>query len=516
MLKSDVASRDKYEKSLANKIGRLSTSMRNEAISLLGDPPQISKLDNAFWDKASVELQEVVGPIIEDIALDTATALAEQIPIGIDWGLQNTEAAMWAAQHTFDLVRGINKTSRQAIARAVDRFYIFEGYTIGDVEDSIAKIFGPHRAEMIAVTEVTRAAAQGELFVANSLRKEGVNMIAVWSTNNDSLVCPICGPLNNVQARDGKFHASSGTFTAPPAHVRCRCWLNHTLPPVQDDAGMQEDTITVPRTPTNLLPFPAFVASTTKKDAIQRIRNAVGGGKWSIANNVTSLKALNSILKAILDVQSIAEFGLTRIGLYSGSVGRYSYFRGITAPGRMSLNPKFLKDPEQFTNEHKNSWWWLRDRKIERLEMDLETALGPGQTEAEFAEYFNKLRTELKRLKETKYFSPYFIADDPLYATTVHEVCHAIYFQNPDIERRWVERCFPSNSDYANYPYSNQERRDAYVFLDTAHRVSGYADGESKDDHHELFAEVGEALANNIFVPEDIKQAWLYAVYGGE
>jgi hypothetical protein len=42
--------------------------------------------------------------------------------------------------------------------------------------------------------------------------------IAIWMTNNDDLVCPICAERN-------KQPRGSNWTENPPAHEGCRCWL---------------------------------------------------------------------------------------------------------------------------------------------------------------------------------------------------------------------------------------------------------------------------------------------------
>ena len=97
------------------------------------------------------------------------------------------------------------------------------------MRDRFGSIFGPKRAEGIAVTEITRAAAEGARATARELKIEGIEMVEVWQTNNDAIVqeCPICWP------RHGKKEGSNWTRDqGPPGHIRCRCWLSHELPVV--------------------------------------------------------------------------------------------------------------------------------------------------------------------------------------------------------------------------------------------------------------------------------------------
>jgi hypothetical protein len=75
---------------------------------------------------------------------------------------------------------------------------------------------------MIARTEVTNAAMQGEAGIVDELAREGIHMIAVWQTNNDAIVqeCPICWPRHGKKKGDGWYSETA-------AHPNCRCWINH-------------------------------------------------------------------------------------------------------------------------------------------------------------------------------------------------------------------------------------------------------------------------------------------------
>jgi len=80
-------------------------------------------------------------------------------------------------------------------------------------------MFGAERAEIIAITETTRAAVEGERGVIAELEQHGIRMYPVWMTRNDELVCPICAPRNGKPIQPG--NETNGEY--PPAHPRCRC-----------------------------------------------------------------------------------------------------------------------------------------------------------------------------------------------------------------------------------------------------------------------------------------------------
>lgn len=149
------------------------------------------------------------------IALDTM----ENIGLGFDWTLANTDAARWASQYSYELVRGINSTSQARLQVAVEDWFR-ERTTLPDLVKELQPTFGKRRARVIAQTETTRAAAQGSIL---GFEQSGVVDQAEWVTVKDERVCPTCGPLH------GKRAPLRGTFEGgksyPPAHPKCRCFV---------------------------------------------------------------------------------------------------------------------------------------------------------------------------------------------------------------------------------------------------------------------------------------------------
>ena len=214
----DIPNRDELEAELAKLLGRLNRRHLMRLLEYLGDPPDINNVPESFWRIAGEELGTAIRPFVEKVYLESAERLMNETPIGVDWNIVNQNAFQWADAYTYDLVSGINATSRQAIQQAVGGFFT-QQMTLGELEAKLGSIYSPIRAEMIARTEVTRAAVEGERTFVDELGKQGVTMVETWQTREDELVCPICGPLADHKLDDGWTRADG-----PPAHPRCRCW----------------------------------------------------------------------------------------------------------------------------------------------------------------------------------------------------------------------------------------------------------------------------------------------------
>lgn len=201
----------------------------DKIVRLLGNPPDITRLDSAFWDSEQGQMLAVVRPEIQKLAVEAAQYEMDTARLGVDWTLVAEEAVSFAERHSYDLVREINDTTREALQRHVPAYFQEQGRTLGDLRNDLEPFFGRTRAERIAVTEVTRAAAEGERAAVAVAERVGYHMVPIWHTNNDELVCEICAPLDGTE-----------TTEMPPAHPNCRCWITHDVK-MPEEAGVIEE-----------------------------------------------------------------------------------------------------------------------------------------------------------------------------------------------------------------------------------------------------------------------------------
>ena len=210
----ELINRAELERKLARVLGR---DLRAELVILmdhLGDPPDMANIPSAYWTSGWRNIQKDVEPILLGIYLQQADGLMTNVSIGVDWDAINTTASRWAGQHTEEILYKLFETRYEHLNETIPRFYE-EGWTIGDLQENLSEWYDPVKAEMISITETTRAAVEGERGTVEQLMQEtGIQMIPYWITSNDSRVCPIC------MERDGK-PITDGVF--PPLHPRCNC-----------------------------------------------------------------------------------------------------------------------------------------------------------------------------------------------------------------------------------------------------------------------------------------------------
>jgi len=210
---AELPNREELEAILAKAVGKEFALEFEELMAALGEPPDPANLPSEFWE--GKRMRATVEPLLMNTFLVSAEDAMIQLTIGVDWGLVNQSAIDWASRYTFDLVTGINNTSRGVIQRGIDA-YFRDGLSNKELASLLEPTFGPVRAEMIAVTETTRASVEGGREIDRQIEKDNPNirMIPIWLTANDDRVCPICGPRHNQPITNGEY---------PPAHPRCRC-----------------------------------------------------------------------------------------------------------------------------------------------------------------------------------------------------------------------------------------------------------------------------------------------------
>lgn len=217
----DVPDRSARERRIVRGLGGAFDEALTLIMDALGDDIDISRVTPEIWADIQRRFSGVLLPELEQLFIDSALRLMDEARVGIEWDIINTRAANWARTYTYELVTGINANSEAALRKYVSAFFE-SGVTKGDLERQIARLYGPVRGSMIAVTEVTRASVQGELAYGDELRSLGLTLVPIWQTRNDSTVCPLCEPNNGKAQGDG-------WNDPPPIHINDRCWLTYEV-----------------------------------------------------------------------------------------------------------------------------------------------------------------------------------------------------------------------------------------------------------------------------------------------
>jgi len=192
----------------------------------LADTPNID--DFIDWDDPDFERDLII--VLEDAARDGVTLFKQTVVQGIDYAGVNIRAADWAKKYAGKLIKNIDDTTRKMVRDIIADFVKTPEMTIGDAMDLMP--FGEARSQLVATTEITRTYARANQLAGEALKEQypDVRVTKTFHTNNDSLVCDICGPLNGQEVDiDQPFvHPDTDEEYDNPGdtHPGCRCWTS--------------------------------------------------------------------------------------------------------------------------------------------------------------------------------------------------------------------------------------------------------------------------------------------------
>jgi HK97 family phage portal protein len=175
-----------------------------------GKPVDTAALNGALSSVLSADLAIAVA--------DAFLAQAVEIGVEMDYAEVLTDAAAWAREYTYELVKGIDATSQAQLQSVISQLANAQ-LTEEDALALLEPVFGSVRAETIAATEITRAVSEAEGMYAELLQEREVKFVERWLTAEDERVCPECGPL------DHKTNWAEDYPDGPPLHPNCRCWV---------------------------------------------------------------------------------------------------------------------------------------------------------------------------------------------------------------------------------------------------------------------------------------------------
>jgi hypothetical protein len=141
----------------------------------------------------------------------------------IKQGIAN-QANTYIDQYWNPFLNDLSDTERDYISKVITNAQTTVGITVGDIRNQLA-MFGDLRAQRIAFTEPTRAAAQQTFAIQNQALQAGINTTMIWIAENDSTTCDVCLPLDRLLQNEWPVEVTAG----PPAHVNCRCAIGLVL-----------------------------------------------------------------------------------------------------------------------------------------------------------------------------------------------------------------------------------------------------------------------------------------------
>lgn len=170
-----------------------------------------------------------VGKAQTEAVMDVGVRKATPTITGVDWDLINVDALQWVtggglgdsnfgegyANTLTTAMQGTSERGLQTLVGEWIRNDLSYRQLVTDLERSL---FSRRRAEMVAISETTRAFFEGQR--ASFIRGQVITQMQ-WYTVVDERVCSRCGP-RHMQITD--VHGDFGGET-PPIHPRCRCFV---------------------------------------------------------------------------------------------------------------------------------------------------------------------------------------------------------------------------------------------------------------------------------------------------
>src|SRR3990167_1894339 len=195
-------------------------------------PPRNTDAWRLFWREQDKLMRRELTPVLRSMA---EAKLSELMLLAktdiwaelVDTAIVKAQAAilLWADSYTFGLVKGINETSRNVIEDALQKALTLPGFTRENLVAELAPTFGANRAEMIGVTEVTRAYSEGQQLGAQELKDVGIIAVAVWHVNGGSTT----REPDECDDRDELPESEWPTDEFPPLHPNCECTVTYDI-----------------------------------------------------------------------------------------------------------------------------------------------------------------------------------------------------------------------------------------------------------------------------------------------
>jgi len=257
-------------------------------------------LNDSFWNNEKNRMLAILQPRLEQMAVEAAKQAAQKAGIAFNPNLANANAARWARDYTDALLKQLGTTSTTGIGEIIAQWVEKPGATYSQLQQSLIQ-YGNVRAQAIAVTETTRAYAEGEIM---AYKQEGITEIK-WHTNRDELVCFTCGPLHGKVVKIGEEFGKDkkgNPIKNPPAHVNCRCSVVPSVSPNKErdavvkpanpaGAPMPASTVATPvPVPVALVIPPIPVIQALDHDKLKQIDLHATEPTWNVPSNGKSLR----------------------------------------------------------------------------------------------------------------------------------------------------------------------------------------------------------------------------------
>jgi len=330
-------------------------------------------LPPGFWDSERARLSADIADTVLRVLIAGGTSGVELLPqsarVLVNWDIFNQHATDWLKIFLGDVsqpaqfadqnrvawnwARELTDVTRRGVMDDINA-WVQSGDPLPELEKRLMRnqAFSSNRARMVAATEVTRTYASGNLMAWSA---SGLVSGKRWRTAVDERVCPICGPMHMTIVeidQDWQFtqdmreaspeldralkSIGNAAFTAPPAHVNCRCWLSPVVfeamdPDELDEQRFDKDQRRAAQQRQTIADEIAFIESITE-DPFENIRPPEGRAPRGLGQEYAARRRIVSKIKTQQKYRADAERQLAQ---YRGQTGTRARWRIDVASERV-------------------------------------------------------------------------------------------------------------------------------------------------------------------------------------
>lgn len=256
----EIPNRDDIEANFIKKFGKVARRHMFEFREHLGDPPDINRVPQAFWDQMEREREDDIYPFLLFVFRTAAELFGwDSVDAGLAaFGFASNRAKLLAQQWTTSTRRHMSDVERQIEdATRVDRFRETEGHEPGSVttvgrlgrrtsarsirprqpdesedefrkdrwREAVDQWFGPENIARHVEDMFTEARHEGSEAGVNAT--VGKSEEDTWK-NTGSNVCDICSELDN---KPRTYWARRFPHGPPSPHPNCKCLIEYANVP---------------------------------------------------------------------------------------------------------------------------------------------------------------------------------------------------------------------------------------------------------------------------------------------
>ena len=225
--------------------------MRFGGSAVSGVPVDLVTTTARNWisSQGADRINDILGREVTAVRRAVNDALADQISFG--QASDRIAQVVGLSPRDARALRNFEQSRIRSLIRTPDANTQFVRETIAQEVEAKRRALLRNRARTIAETEMQEAIQEGELrFWDAAIASGEVEESKVgkrWFTVDDDDVCPICRPLHLVVVPLKSSWSSLGfTGMRPPAHVRCRCYMQFATDGDFDEVAQETAETIIP------------------------------------------------------------------------------------------------------------------------------------------------------------------------------------------------------------------------------------------------------------------------------